>query len=196
MEPHPIKCKLLHPQHTQIPPNSSIILNPTPNHLSQLQFITSASRTYLGVPITANRQYLYPSQGTVWGLRVDGLVDKIWGGFLGTFVSSYLECSEGRGCIPDDPTMLSITIMAQLTDTKAGASKRPLEQVLSIKYSDWPDQSIPAGIEINTDYDASTSGHELNILETSQLSANGHALPAGVACSLSVTWELGPSLRT
>jgi hypothetical protein len=205
LKPHPIQCKPISlqslecAQGTQISGSltQNIIFNPTPNPLSHFQFITSASKTYLEVPITANQQSQHAhSQGTVWAHRVEDPVDKIQGRFLGTFASSFLDCSKDLPCSSDEPIMLSITIMAQLTDTKPGASKRPLEQVLSIKYSDWPDQSFPAGIEINTDYDASTTGQELNILETSQLSANGHALPVGVSCCLSVTRKLGPSLRT
>jgi hypothetical protein len=198
---HPTQCKLMRPASTpeyapttQITTSASLTLNPTISSFGQLQFITSASKTYLGASIRANRQSRYdPSQGTLWARRVEDPGDQLQGRFLGTFVSSYLDCSERRGCSPDDRTTLSITITAQLRDKKAGASRKPLEQVLAVNYSDWhqANQSYPAGIEIRTLYNASTTGHELDVLETAQLDANACELPPGITCGLSVTRKLG-----
>ncbi|KAF9508302.1 hypothetical protein BS47DRAFT_234458 [Hydnum rufescens UP504] len=156
-------------------------------------FTGNTRRPWSHTPQNANSLHQSPLGNTLQALKSQQAQVSLM--YLGaSIIANRQSCfDDTRGtvwaCRVEDPGN-------QIQDKKAGASKKPLEQVLAIAYSNWPDQPLPAGIIIRTHYDASTDEHELDVLKTAQLAANGRALPPGITCRLSVTRKLRSDFKT
>ncbi|KAF9518198.1 hypothetical protein BS47DRAFT_1389136 [Hydnum rufescens UP504] len=204
LESHPIQCNDMSPvsgpeyaPSTEETRTSGLTLNPSPSSLRQIQFTSSTRRTHLGTSIVTNHQSaLSSTSGTVWLQRVEDPSQRTFGGFLGTFSARFADCcSKHAGCSPDDPTSLSITIKATLSDTGRGASSKPLVQMISIHYPDWPtlDNTSYAGEIIHTTYDTDFCGPEVKVTRTIRDVSNTFELPEGITYGMEVyrTWGSG-----
>jgi hypothetical protein len=182
-DPHPIECDYMFPvsgreyaPSTQETRTSGFTIAPSASSARKIQCTNSAQRTRLGTPIRANPQSTSPfTPGTVWFQRVEDPAQRSFGDFLGTFSARFVDCcSEHAGCSAGDPTSLSITINADLTDSAFDASSKALIQTVCIQYPDWPtlDDNF-AGESIHTVYDTDFCGSEVKQRPgTSQIQIN------------------------
>ena len=174
-------------QETQI---SSFTLNPSASSLGQFQFITSTCRTHMGKSVVADLQLpVEASSGTVWQRKVEDPNERRFGSFLGTFSTQFCDCvNSEHGCTPEDPTSLSITVKACLSDSSTGTSSKPLTQIVTIHYPDWPElnNKTYGGQLIHNTYDTDFSGPDVTVTSSRKAPiTNRH-----IACDITFTMDI------
>ncbi|KAF9518204.1 hypothetical protein BS47DRAFT_1379942 [Hydnum rufescens UP504] len=195
-DPHPIQCNYMSPVSgreyaptTEETRTSTFTMAPSASSAGQIQCTNSTRRTRLGTPIRADPQSTDPfTTGTVWFQRVEDPAQRTFGGFLGSFSARFVSCcSEHAGCLAGDPTSLSITINADLTDSAFDASSKALIQTVCIQYPDWPtlDDNF-AGESIHTVYNTNFRGPEVEVITTARDVANTNKLPDGILYTMEV----------